>query len=260
VPDPQALATMTADLASRYTDEQITAALERVRVECRFIALVDIIERIPGSGDDDGRPGVEEAWSLCPKDDQHSAVWTTEMAEAFGAARPLLLSGDQVAARMAFKEVYSHLLENARRDGTPVRWEMSLGYDPADRVRALSEAVEKRRITQDSALFPLSPELREQLLMALPAQAPDRTLGGEVKPVTQQLPGFAGLLQQMRMEDSVPVGCDPGPPKPERLPMTAEELSERRAHLRHQAQTLQRGTASKHVPRKDDDQKSTRTG
>ncbi len=111
MPDSTALATMTADLARRYTDEQIVAALERVRLECRFIALVDIIERIPGSGVEDGRPGPEEAWSLCPKDDELSVVWTPEMAQAFGAARPILLSGDAVGARMAFREVYSRLLK-----------------------------------------------------------------------------------------------------------------------------------------------------
>lgn len=238
VPDSVALATMTADLASRYTDEQIIVALERVRRECRFIALVDIIERIPGAGADDGRPGVEEAWALCPKDEDSSCVWTDEMAEAFGVARPMLRAGDQVAARMAFKEVYPRLLESARLDGEPVRWKLSLGFDHADRVRALAEGVEKKRITRNVALNLLPPEQKEQLLMGLPAESGKRMLPGEVMPVTQLLPGFKGVLQRMRMEGAVPAGCDPGPPKPEPQPMTAEELEKRRAQLRHQAELL----------------------
>ena len=122
VPDPVTLATMTADLASRYADEQIVAGLTRVRSECRFIALVDIIDRIPGGGADDGRPGVEEAWAKCPRDEDSSCVWTEEMAKAFGAARPMLRAGDQVGARMVFKEVYTRLVESARRQGVSLRW------------------------------------------------------------------------------------------------------------------------------------------
>ncbi|MBZ5721173.1 MAG: hypothetical protein LAO03_12410 [Acidobacteriia bacterium] len=238
VPDAKTLATMAADLASLYTDAQIIAALARVRLECRFIAPVDIIERIPGAGADDGRPGVEEAWALCPKDESSSCVWTEEMMEAFGVARPMLQAGDHVAARMTFKEAYSRALESARREGIPVRWEPSLGWDKSDRVRALTEAVEKKRIRSDAALNLLAPEQADQLLMALPAESGKRMLVGEVRPVTQILTGFAGILQQMRMEGVVPADCDPGPPKPARRAMTPEELEERRAVLRQQAATV----------------------
>jgi hypothetical protein len=154
VPDPVALATMTADLASRYTDEQIVAALVRVRLECRFISLAEIIERIPGAGADDGRPEVEEAWAMIPKSEDGSIVWTVEMAEAFGAARQLVRDGDSIGARMTFKEVYARLVAKAHRENIPVRWVPSLGWD---RVRALSEAVQKQRITPDAALSVLGP-------------------------------------------------------------------------------------------------------
>lgn len=92
----------------------------------------------------DGRPGVEEAWSICAKslnDESVTIVWTDEMAEAFGAA--LGLSEDRIAARMAFKERYESLVEQARRDGRAVRWTPSLGHDPNGREGPLLEAARK---------------------------------------------------------------------------------------------------------------------
>jgi hypothetical protein len=241
VPDPVALATITADLANRFTDAQIIAALERVRLECRHVAMVDIIERIPGAGLDDGRPSPEEAWSMCPKDENDSCVWTDEMSEAFGAARPLLRDGDHVAARMAFREVYQRVVATARRDGIPVRWSPSLGWDKGDQVRALTEAITKNRITGDVALNVLGPEQRDQVLLALPGGAP-KALPGQV---TRILPGFSGLLQRMRMEGTVPEGCDPGPQKPERAPLNEAELRERRAMLAQQVASLEKKRSAK---------------
>lgn len=95
----------------------------------------------------DGRPGVEEAWSICAKslqDESVTIVWTEEMAEAFGAA--LALSDDRIAARMAFKERYESLVEEARRKGKAVRWTPSLGHDPHGRECPLLEAAGKGRL------------------------------------------------------------------------------------------------------------------
>ena len=117
--------------------------------------------------------------------------------------------------------------------------EPSLGWDKADQVRALAEAVEKKQISADAVLNLLAPEERDQLLMALPA-ATARQLPGKTEPMTRILPGFPGVLQRMRMEDVVPAGCDPGSPKPEGRAMTAEELKDRRTQLRHQAELLRK--------------------
>jgi hypothetical protein len=95
----------------------------------------------------DGRPGVEEAWSICAKslnDESVTIVWTDEMAEAFGAA--LSLSDDRIAARMAFKERYESLVSEARRHGKSVRWTPSLGHDPNGREAPLIEAVKRGRL------------------------------------------------------------------------------------------------------------------
>ena len=228
---------MAEILCQEGTDDQITFALNRSMRECGGypVRLPHILQRMAGTSD--GRPGVEEAWASCPKDEETSCVWTQEMCEAFGAARPLLRDGDSVGARMTFKEVYSRLVENARREGVSVRWEPSLGWDKGDRVRALAEAVEKKRFRADAALNLLAPQEQTQLLMALTVGT-EKQLPGETEPITGMLPGFLGLLQQLRMEGAVPAGCDPGPPKPGRQPMTTDELEERRAQLRNQAELL----------------------
>jgi hypothetical protein len=240
VPDAATLATMTADLAARYADEHIFIALARVRFECRFIALVDIVERIPGAGADDGRPGPEEAWALCPKQEENSAVWTTEMAEAFGnGAQQLLRDGDQVAARMAFRECYPRLVAHARREGTQVRWSASLGWDQSDRVRALSEGVLRNRISVQSAIDLVGAAQREELLAALPATATaNPMLKGTAEPKTLILPGLPGLLHHVKMEGKLPAGCEPGARRPEQMTLTTEELKQRRNQLLHQAERL----------------------
>jgi hypothetical protein len=238
VPPSAALAMMAAEL-SRYTEAQTGAALMRVARECRFVSLAEIIERIPGAGADDGRPDVEEAWAMIPKYEEASVVWSTEMSEAFGAARQLVRDGDLIGARMTFKEVYPRFVAKARRENIPVRWMPSLGWDLADRTRALAEAVQKNRMTAEAAFGLLGPEQQAELALALPAAA-RLMLPGEAKPPERLLPGFAGVLQKIRMDGLVPEGCDPGPPKPERRAMTPDELMARRQELRAQAEAMGR--------------------
>lgn len=152
---------------ARYPLELVRSALaEHVQdsTSGRFAPKpADIIGRIQAL---DGRPGPEEAWSMIPRDEYATVVWTEEIAQAWGVARPLLTEGDQVAARMAFLERYRALVRRARDDGIPVRWTPSLGHDPSQREAALSEAVEKGRLRS------------EQVAHLLPNRAPvpDRIL------------------------------------------------------------------------------------
>jgi hypothetical protein len=115
----------------------------------------------------DGRPGAEEAWAMIPMDGETSAVWTDEMAEAWGSTHPLLDMGDRVAARMAFKETYLRLVSRARETGTPVRWTLTQGSDRNGRQAALIEAVRKRRIGLDAAVSLLPPDAAQGMLMVL---------------------------------------------------------------------------------------------
>lgn len=110
----------------------------------RFVPVpADLIAQIDAMQSDDGRLGAEEAWALAlrSQDEQATIVWTTEVAEAFKAARPTLDGGDKVGARMAFKEAYSRIVRVARAEQSPVQWQPSLGYDPKLRHQALAEGI-----------------------------------------------------------------------------------------------------------------------
>lgn len=91
----------------------------------------------------DGRPDENEAWAvaLTSQDERETVVWTSEMAEAFTVARPLLNAGDEVGARMAFKDAYKRLVTEARSLNRPVRWNVSAGWDAGRHHLAIQDAV-----------------------------------------------------------------------------------------------------------------------
>lgn len=135
-----------SDLAA-YPEQAVIKALARCRKEVRGILTVqDVVSRL-----DDGRPGPDEAWALMPRDEAQSVVWTDEMAQAFDTARHMLAAGDKVAARLAFRENYIRLVNEARDAGKPVNWMASLGHDPNGRDVVLAEAVAAGRLPLEYA-------------------------------------------------------------------------------------------------------------
>lgn len=91
----------------------------------------------------DGRPDENEAWAVAitSQDERETVVWTSEMAEAFNLARPLLATGDQIGARMAFKDAYTRLVDDARAANKPAAWSVSAGWDQSRRQIAVERAV-----------------------------------------------------------------------------------------------------------------------
>jgi len=127
-----------------FGDEAVCLALDRCVRECKgWLAPADIISRI-----DDGRPGPDEAWALCPKTEAESAIWTDEMADAWGVVSGLVKAGDLVAARRSFIDAYEKRVKQARERGRPVRWTPTLGTDPGGRERALRAAVDAGKLSQ----------------------------------------------------------------------------------------------------------------
>lgn len=90
----------------------------------------------------DGRPTADEAWAiaLTSRDEADTVVWTTEAAEAFAICTPILNMGDEVGARMAFKDAYNRLVMLARASCQPAKWDVSLGWDKTKREAALERA------------------------------------------------------------------------------------------------------------------------
>lgn len=115
----------------------------------RFAPLpADILAQIEGAAENDGRPGAEEAWAMClpAADEARTVVWTAEMAEAWGVALPVLHAGDEVGARMAFREAYADRVSKARKRREPVAWTPALGHDQRLRDEALRVAVDSGRL------------------------------------------------------------------------------------------------------------------
>lgn len=107
-----------------------------------------IIEQIERAARADGRPGAEEAWaiSLGAKTEDETVVWTRECSQAWAAAKPVMGEGDEVGARMAFKETYARLVAEARARREPASWEVSEGFDKDRRRIAIAGAVEAGRL------------------------------------------------------------------------------------------------------------------
>lgn len=112
----------------------------------------------------DGRPDENEAWALAvsSRDEADTVVWTAECARAFAVCQPVLAIGDEVGARMAFKEAYVRMVSEARAVGDPVEWTVSQGWDMARRAVALNRAVAAGQLPAPAAAA----------LLPAPAEAP----------------------------------------------------------------------------------------
>lgn len=146
----------------------------------RFAPMpADIIAASEGVAANDSRPGAEQAWAMCCRaaDEYETVVWTSEMAEAFAAAAPCAQEGDRIGARMAFKESYIQLVNEARRERRPIQWQVSLGQDPTRRHAAL-EAAEMQGLLPPGEALKLAPPVAKlensaRLLLENAQAAPD---------------------------------------------------------------------------------------
>lgn len=120
----------------------------------RFVPVpADLIAQIEARAGDDGRPGAEEAFALAlaAADEAETVVWTVEAAEAWGVAQKVLATGDEVGARMAFREVYTRLVAEARAARRPLQWQTALGHDRNRHADALRRAADLGRIPRADA-------------------------------------------------------------------------------------------------------------
>jgi len=132
-----------------YPEETVINALNSCIKELRtFPTVSEVLSRIQAN---DGRPGIEEAWSMMPKCEDDTVVWTEEMAEAYNVVSSLIKE-DLIAARMAFKEVYAKKVQDARSHNKPTKWVASLGHNKEMRKVVITEAVNKKRLEHDQAI------------------------------------------------------------------------------------------------------------
>jgi hypothetical protein len=134
-------------LLEPYSIEQVRVALSTHMRESNFAPVpADVVKRMPKESN--GHPEANEAWAIAlrSRDERDTVVWTNETAQAFSIAKSVLDEGDEVGARMAFKEAYARLVEAARARGAKPEWVMSLGHDAQRRDQVLSEAVTAGRL------------------------------------------------------------------------------------------------------------------
>lgn len=162
-PSPDILRIWFAALIS-YDIKDVSNAFSQYVTRGKFppkpADILEILDRIKP----DGRPGVEEAWSMIPQDEYSSCVMTEEMAQAWGIAKHLLDEGDKIGARMSFKEVYCNLVNEAKRNGIKVKWFASIGRDVEMRTTVLAEAVRLGRLSIQQASRSLNPAQIDSIL------------------------------------------------------------------------------------------------
>lgn len=227
--------------------EQLQTAFRRARCELKWFPKIAEIRELacasPGTMDD-GRSGPEEAWARMPKGEHienDSIVWCDEERIAYSACRSLLLEGDQVGARMAFKERYQKAFAEARSQARPARWTFSAGYDMGHRLSTLATAVSDNRLSLQAALDFVPAERRHEFGLLLPAPQAKSLLAGEVNQLPD-LPGLPGILTKMKMQGVLPEEIDTPIPIERKLPAdrSIEEAQELRKNLQNQIDFLKR--------------------
>jgi hypothetical protein len=135
----------------------------------------DIVDHIEASTNGDGRPGPEEAWAiaLASQDERDTVVWTSETAQAWTVARPVMETSGPISARKTFTETYTRLIAASRAQRRPVVWSAHLGWDKAMQAQVLQRATDQGLLPAPSVagLLPppevpelaLSPDARAQL-------------------------------------------------------------------------------------------------
>ena len=83
-------------------------------------------------------------------DERETGVLTEEMRIGWTACQPILDLGDEVGARLAFRETYAREVEKARKIAVAPRWTPTLGTDSTLRQSRLREAAEAGRIGMDT--------------------------------------------------------------------------------------------------------------
>lgn len=227
--------------------DALRVAFRRARRELKYFPKLAELREFAGVLPDalnDGRPGPEEAWARMPKGErmeEDSVIWCEEERAAYAACRSLLLEGDLIGARMAFKERYERELAEAQVQQRPARWTVSAGYDVDHRLNTLATGVQERRITLEHALNFVPDPRRDDFARMLPSAATKGLLVGNTHKIPD-LPGLPGLLSKMQMRDLIP-----GQLRPESQPLEApkaklapEDILRRREELRAQAEFIKR--------------------
>ena len=129
------------ELLSDFDLSVIKKAISQHCKSSKFSPTVaDIIEIIEPKRDQ--FISADEAWSLCPRNEDETIRWTEITGKAYVIASELRSHGDEIAARMAFKAAYQRICEEYKHQGMHDKWVVCLGNDKLQRVYALEKFVQ----------------------------------------------------------------------------------------------------------------------
>jgi hypothetical protein len=119
-------------------------------------------------------------------------VWTDEIAEAFRLCKTVLDAGDEIGARMAFKEAYKRLVLAARTHNLPVKWTASIGWDKQAAQLVLEKAVRSGQVAI------------ENLPILLPApisgESDNEKIRANLKQLKEVLAGLVPASEKLRRQ------------------------------------------------------------
>jgi hypothetical protein len=227
--------------------EQLKIAFKRACYELKWFPKLAELRELAGApceSEKDGRPGPEEAWARMPKGgraEEDSVVWCEEERIAYFGCRDLMREGDLVGARMAFKERYEREVAESRSQRRPPTWSVSVGFDVEHRLVTLASAIQQERIKPRTALPFIPDERRNDFVQMLPPKHAKGLLEGEVQTLPT-LPGLAGVLAKMRIENTIPDEIKPDKPYPYKATsdMSSDDWRRRREELKAQGAFLRR--------------------
>lgn len=168
-----------------------SACLRHIATEPKFPPTIgQLLGILRGpAANNDGRLGADEAWAraLTGLDESTTIMTTPEIMEAFSIAQPVLDGGDEVGARMAFKDAYNRIVTAARAAGKPVEWQASLGWDPEKRKAVVRQAVTTGLLPAPKAAALLSPPEPKAGDVYPEGLAKLKAMMSTLKPKTQQI-------------------------------------------------------------------------
>ena len=91
------------------------------------------------------RISADEAWTMLPRDESETVVWTTEIREAYLVAYK---EPDRNARRMAFRSAYERIVEQNKARNINPEWVISEGWDAEKKAKVLQDAIKLGRIKE----------------------------------------------------------------------------------------------------------------
>jgi hypothetical protein len=141
----------------------------------RFAPKVADVMAVLGAVDPNAWPSPDEAWGIAVRtfDEADTCIVCDEIMTARESCEPVMNLGDEVGARMTFRDVFDRQRRAAIANGRKPKWWMTPGTDRNLRAQRLAEAVALKRLPP-SVLIGLEAPPTEHPVVAMRRIAADK--------------------------------------------------------------------------------------